>query len=282
MRYAFVSPGNDTRTLMAQVQAAEAAGWDGFFIPDCIGIETPTFPPGPAYDPWVQLGVLATYTERIKLGTLLSAPSRRRPWKLARETVTIDHLSNGRLILGVGLGAASDDVGFYKVGEAMDLRTRAELMDESLTILDGLWRSVRVSFHGKHFHVDEMQLLPPSVQQPRIPIWVVGALGRARSMNRTMRWDGIIPQKMVDGAPAALTPEDVQSIRAYAAERRDPSAPFDIITEGETPGDDPVRGAEMVRPLAEAGATWWIESRWSARDADEIMTRIMQGPPRGA
>lgn len=279
MQFAFVSSGSDTRTLMNQVQAAEAAGWDAFFIPDCIGIETSDYPPGPAYDPWVQLAALAVVTERIKLGTLLTAPSRRRPWKLARETVTLDHLSNGRLILAVGLGAAQDDVGFYKVGEAMDLRTRAELMDESLALLDGFWRGERVTFRGKHYTVEGMQLLPPSLQQPRIPVWVVASLGRNKSMDRAVRWDGIIPQKQVDGAPAALTAEDVRALHMYVAARRDQSTPFEIITEGETPGDDRATGAELVRPLAEAGLTWWVEARWGA-SGDALMTRITQGPPR--
>ncbi len=108
MKYGFIIPFGDVRTIPKLAESVEAAGWDAVFIPDCFG-------------------------------TMLTPLSRRRPWKVARETVTLDHLSNGRLILPVGLGAAGDDAGFYKVGEVMERKTRAKLLDESLEIITGLW-----------------------------------------------------------------------------------------------------------------------------------------------
>src|SRR5581483_294045 len=133
MRYGFIITGGDPRTAAELAREAEDAGWDGVFTWDGIAI-----PDVPSYDPWVTMAAMAMPTERVRLGAVLTPPSRRRPWKLARETMTLDHLSNGRLVLPVGLGAL-DDAGFGAVGEATDRATRAALLDESLAILEGLW-----------------------------------------------------------------------------------------------------------------------------------------------
>jgi alkanesulfonate monooxygenase SsuD/methylene tetrahydromethanopterin reductase-like flavin-dependent oxidoreductase (luciferase family) len=223
---------------------------------------------------------MAVRTKRVRLGTMLTPLSRRRPWKLARETVTLDHLSNGRLILPVGLGAAKDDAGFYKVGEEMDLKVRAKLLDESLAILTGLWSGQPFTYQSEHYHVQEMTLLPPPVQSPRIPIWVVGAWPSKKSMQRVLHWDGILPQKI---GGTAMTPADIQAIKAYVDEHRSLPTPFDIALDGETPGHDRERAMSIVRTWEEAGVTWWLESMW--RDSvrvDDIRARIHQGPPRGS
>jgi hypothetical protein len=278
MQYGFIIPNGDIQTAPDLAAEAEAAGWDGVFIPDCISIDTEGFPPGPGYDPWIVLAVMAVRTKHVRLGTMLSPISRRRPWKLARETVTLDHLSHGRLILPVGLGAAKDDAGFYKVGEAMDLKTRAKLLDESLDILTGLWSGQRFSYSGEHYHIQDMMLLPPPVQSPRIPVWVVGAWPYKKSMQRVLRWDGILPQK-TDGT--AMTPADIQAIKAFVDEHRTLKTPFDIALDAETPSNDHERAISIVRPWAEAGVTWWLESMWQSHiTLDDIRTRIKQGPPR--
>ncbi len=165
MRYGFIISGGNLETILALTEEAEAAGWDGVFYWDGIYIESA----GPMYDPWVVLGAIAMCTERVRIGAILTPVSRRRPWKLARETVTVDHLSHGRLIVPVGLGAL-DDGGFGKVGEATDRKTRAQLLDEGLAILTGLWSGQPFSFHGEHYHLEEMTFLPSPVQSPRIPI----------------------------------------------------------------------------------------------------------------
>ena len=276
MHYGFILPGGDVWTIPEMAEEAEAAGWDGVFIPDSISIDTPNYPPGPGYDPWILLALMAARTERILLGPMLAAISRRRPWKLARETVTLDHLSRGRIVLPVGLGAAADDAGFYKVGEEMSARGRAQLMDECLAILNGAWSGEVFSHDGEHYHVQPMQLLPPSVQRPRIPVWVVGAWPRQKSMQRVLRWDGIIPQKM-DGTP--MTPDDIRAIKAYVQANRQLSTPFAITCEGETPGADPARAAAIVQPWIDAGITWWMEARWNTTSLEEVRERIKQGPP---
>jgi alkanesulfonate monooxygenase SsuD/methylene tetrahydromethanopterin reductase-like flavin-dependent oxidoreductase (luciferase family) len=282
MQFGFIIPGGDIPAVLELAVAAEEAGWDGVFIPDCISIQTATIPARPAFDPWVMLGAMAARTRRVKLGTIITPVSRRRPWKLASEAVTVDHLSGGRLILAVGLGAAEEDAGFAKVGEAMTLKTRAERLDEGLAIIDGLWRGTPFTFHGQHFQVEDMTMLPPPVQQPRIPIWVVGSWPRQRSIQRVLAWDGIIPQKFDPvNKFAEMTPDDIRALREDIAARRTATTPYAIVVEGHTPGDDPARARAQVQPLAEAGATWWNEAMWDEPvDLARVLTRIRQGPPR--
>ena len=271
MQYGFVLPQGDARTAADFAREAERAGWDGFFVWDPVwGI-----------DPWVSLAAAAMVTERIRLGTMLTPVSRRRPWKLAGETATLDHLSNGRVILAVGLGAI--DTGFAEFGEVTDRKTRAELLDEGLEIITGLWRGQPFSYDGKHYHIRPTTFFPPPppVQQPRIPIWVVGAWPSPKSMQRVVRYDGLLPNKLnADRTPATITPDDLREMKAYVDEHRTHTTPFDIVMEGETPGDDPQQAQAIVRPFAEAGATWWLEAMWSMPDLDRVLARIRQGPPQ--
>jgi len=237
MRYGFIIPGGDVHTIPELAQKAEAAGWDAVFIPDCISIETDQYPATAWYDPWIVLAAIAVHTRRVRIGTMVTPLSRRRPWKVARETVTLDHLSGGRLILPVGLGAAEDDAGFYKVGEVMERKTRAKLLDESLEIITGLWSGQPLHYEGQHYQVRGMTLLPPPVQSPRIPIWVVGAWPRMKSMQRVLRYDGLLPNKLnEDGSLAEITPADIRAIKKYIEEHRASNTPFDIVWEGRTPG----------------------------------------------
>ena len=282
MRYAITLPNMDydARVIADLAVDAEEAGWDGVFVWDCINMRNQS-----AHDPWMILAAIAARTQRIRLGTMITPLSRRRPWKVARETVTLDHLSNGRLILPVGLGETSDG-GFSNVGEELDRKKRAQLLDESLDILDGMWSGEPFSYNGEHYHIKEMTFLPGPVQSPRIPIWVVGAWQRKKSMQRTLRYDGIIPAKMnADGSFADMTPDDLQAMKLYIDEQRTLTTPFDIVMEGETPGDNAEKAAAILQPLADASVTWWLEAIWKTPEteggAEGMRKRIMQGPTRG-
>ena len=244
-----------------------------FCVGACLGI-----------DAWVSLTAAAMQTERIRLGTLITPLSRMRPWKLASETATLDNLSGGRVILSVGLGAV--DTGFVQFGEETDRKTRAKLLGEGLDIVTGLWRGQPFTYSGKHYQVQECHFNPPPppVQQPRIPIWVVGAWNWPKSMARVLRYDGLLPNVLdADRNHQPVTPESVAEMAAYVQENRPDAEPFDIVVEGETPGDNPTEAAEKVQPFAKAGATWWIESRWhekpNAEGRQAVMKRIQQGPP---
>jgi len=276
MRYGFIITGGDPRTAAELAREAEDAGWDGVFTWDGIAIADV-----PSYDPWVTMAAMAMRTERVRLGAVLTPPSRRRPWKLARETMTLDHLSNGRLVLPVGLGAL-DDAGFGAVGEATDRATRAALLDESLAILEGLWSGRPFAFEGAHYRFPEMTFLPPSVQRPRIPIWVAAAWPAPKSMARALRYDGILPNAPgPNGQMGEASVAQVGEIAAYVREHRTATTPFDIVVQGVTPADDPGAAAAAVQPWREAGATWWIEAMWTGDNSvDALRRRIAAGPPR--
>jgi hypothetical protein len=276
MKYGIVLPCGTARDAADIAYEAEQAGWDGFFVYETVW----------GTDAWVSLAAAAMRTTRIKLGTDLTPVSRMRPWKLASETATLDDLSDGRLILSVGLGAP--ETGFAAFGEVTDRKIRAELLDEGLDILNGLWAGQPFSYHGKHYHIEPCDFTgppPPPKQKPRIPIWVAGMWPRPKSMRRVLRCDGILPDACDEnGVRRPLTPEDLRAISAFVAENRTLTTPFDVVMEGETPTNDPDEAREITRKWAEAGATWWIESRWNLpRDATglaEFRERVLSGPPR--
>lgn len=274
MKYGFVLPIGDARTAANMAHAAERAGWDGFFV----------WEPVWGIDAWVALTAAAMVTERIRLGTMLSPLSRMRPWKLASEAATLDNLSGGRVIISVGLGAI--ETGFAAFGEETDRRTRAELLDEGLDIVTGLWRGQPFRYQGQHYQIEPIEFYPPPppVQQPRIPIWVVGAWPRPKSMRRVLKYDGLLPVTFdEDGQPGQAGPAVVREMKAYILEQRTLDTPFDIVVEGTTPGDDPEAAAIVVGEWAAAGATWWIEAMWgdpaASADLEPVRRRIEQGPP---
>ena len=270
MKYGFVLPSGDARSAAELAYMAESEGWDGFFM----------WEPVWGIDPWVGLAAAAMRTQRIRLGTMLTPLPIRKPWKLASETATLDNLSGGRVILSVGLGAV--DTGFDRFGEPTGRKLRAELMDEGLEILTGLWRGQPYQFDGQHYHLRETSFMapPPPVQQPRIPIWVVGAFPRAKSMRRALRFDGLIPTVMTEsGQTRNPTPEDIRQMKTYIAENRTADGPYEIIWEGTTPGEDKNKAADILQPWQAAGVTWWIESMWEVGDQAKLVERIRQGPP---
>jgi len=269
-----VLPFGDARTAARLAHQAEAAGWDGFFV----------WEPVWGIDAWISLTAAAMQTESIRLGTMITPLSRMRPWKLASETATLDNLSNGRVILSVGLGAI--DTGFDAFGEETNRKSRAELLDEGLEILTGLWRGQPFSFQGKHYQVSETDFYPPPppLQQPRIPIWVVGLWGSRKSMNRALRYDGLLPAvRDVKNDWRQLTPEDVCEIKSYLKANLPVERSYDLVVEGQTFGEEPDQVAAKVSAFARAGATWWIDGMWEvSRDSiglEQVERHINLGPP---
>ena len=271
IKIGIIAVTGDPRELAEHAALAEAHGWDGVFTWDGVAIGSTE-----TYDPWVVMAAMAMRTERVTLGAIVTPPARRRPWKLAREAMSLDVLSNGRLVLPVGLGA-TDDAGFGNVGEPTAARVRAEKLDESLAILAGLWSGEPFGFQGRHYRFEPMTFRPTPVQRPRIPIWVVGAWPNERSMRRTLAWDGVVAQV-----------EDAAGIREIVdwAEREGPAAqrerPWDVIAQGSTPPGEPAAAAETVAAFEAAGATWWIEADWASGTIDSVRRRIEAGPPTPA
>ena len=267
MRYGFIITGGDPRAIVDLAVEVEAAGWDGVFYYDAMYLA----PDSEVYDPWVVLAAIAERTSRLRIGSILTPLPRRRPWKVAREAMTLDRLSHGRLILAVGLGAL--ETGFDKLGEQTDRRVRAQLLDESLDILTGLWSGEPFSYAGTHYQVDDVVFRPTPVQQPRIPIWVVGAPASPKSFARALRYDGLLP--------AGVESDQLASVAARVAAEREESSPYDIVWEGVTPGNDRAAATAHIQPLADAGVTWWLEAHWDAPGGlDTIRERARQGPPQ--
>jgi probable F420-dependent oxidoreductase len=259
--------------LVRLARAAEAAGWDGFFIWDIFGGESDA--PTPVVDPWIALAAIAATTERIRIGTMVTPLPRRRPWKLAREAASLDQLSGGRLILGVGIGTPPEE--FARFGEEPDDRVRAEMLDEGLEVLTGLWSGEPFSYSGRHYRVREATLLPRPVQQPRLPIWVGGTWPRKPPFRRAARWDGVFP-----GSPRGnLTLDEVREMMAFIRSQRTAETPFDVMVGGDVPFDDPARARAILAEYADAGVTWWVEGVGDWRgDVDAMAAFIAGGPPR--
>jgi alkanesulfonate monooxygenase SsuD/methylene tetrahydromethanopterin reductase-like flavin-dependent oxidoreductase (luciferase family) len=269
MRYGVILPGGSARQQLEQAVLAEQSGWDGVFV-----WEAPY-----GVDAWGLLSAIAVRTSRIRLGTMLTPLPWRRPWKVASQVVTLDQLSDGRATLAVGVGAT----GLAETGEELDLRTRAAMLDEGIDLIRELWAGGS-SYHGAHYEYesdrDDVVQVSGAVQE-RIPIWVVGVWPRPKSMARVLRCDGLLPQY----SSGEGTPEDLRAVRAWLAERG-AGPEFEVIAEGETPADDPAAAAGQVAPWAEAGASWWLETRWemphhTPERMRQIRDRLAAGPPSG-
>jgi alkanesulfonate monooxygenase SsuD/methylene tetrahydromethanopterin reductase-like flavin-dependent oxidoreductase (luciferase family) len=231
----------------------------------------------PVCDPWIALALVANATTRIKLGTIVTPIPRRRPTTLARQTVTLDHLSGGRLILGVGLGALQYEE-FEALGDEPNLKLRAEMLDEGLEVLTGLWSGEPFAHSGKHYHIKAAQFLPKPIQQPRIPVWVAGNWPIKAPFRRAALWDGVMPGWDIMGG-SKQSPQDVRDMVEYIKSRRSTVAPFEVAHGGRTSGTDRDADALEVRQYRDAGITWWLEDLNPWRGSlGEMRKRITDGP----
>lgn len=253
-------PWADAAEVGELAAVAELHDWDGLFV----------WEPVWGVDAWISLAVAACRTSTLRVGTMLTPLPRRKPWELAGQIATVDRLSKGRAIVSVGLGAP--DSGYDAFGEETDKVVRGELLDEGLAILRGLWAGQPFTHRGKHYTVEpsEFPAIGHTTQKPGVPVWCVGALGSNKSMTRALACDGLIPQVVVNGHARHCTLEELQRVEL-------PDRPFDVIVEGSGSEHSPAAWAE-------AGATWWLETLWSAVSDPEVldcsMSRLRQGPPR--
>lgn len=242
--------GRDPAGLAELARMAEDCGWDGVFLEDYLVYQGDATLP--TYDAWVCLAAMACRTERIRIGTTVTPVPRRHPWELAAQAVALDHLSAGRLILGVGTGDPQDPF--------LHGRHGGDRLDDALTLIDLLWTGEEVDHQGGHYRIRGARLAARPVQRPRIPIWVGGDMTVPRVRRRILRWDGSCAYKGPTTRPERITPDDVRALRAEAGR--------DLVVK--VSGGDP--GA-----FAAAGAGWW--GRWIAPGADAEAV-IRAGPPR--
>lgn len=282
MRFGFVVPHADAREFAELATLGERYGWDGVFTWEAVwGVHA-----------WVTLGAAATVTERIRLGTLLTPASRWRPWDLASAVGTVDRLSGGRVIMGVGLGALHQGWTAFEADEGR--RTRAEKLDECLAIYDGLMRGQPFAYQGRHFSAEPTDFFVPDppAQRPRPPVWVVGSrvVGRSTqpSLSRAARWDGLLPAVIEDGeARKVRGPDELAELIGEVAGLREASGldagPFDVVIEADSTGEFVQLDPPDPAAWEAAGATWWVESWWTIEPGSaglaEVRRRVEAGPP---
>jgi len=273
IRCGFILPGGTAAEQLDQAVLAEQSGWDAVFVCEtAYGV-----------DAWGLLSAIAARTTRIRLGTMLTPLPWRRPWKVASQAATLDDLSGGRAVLGVGLGALDPALPSGSA-EATDRRQRAALLDEGIDLVRALWAG-ESAFSGPHHSFDsgaEGVTLGGSRWPGRsIPVWAVGAWPRPRSMARILRCDGVIPEyHLPDGVSPC--PDDLRRLIAWLAERG--RTGLDVVHEGQTPAQDRPAAIAAVAPWAAAGATWWLESLWGGDQhgptrMGEVRQRLEAGPP---
>jgi len=248
---------------------AEKSGWDGFFLWDHIVNTEEGFPD--TVDPFIALTSVAENTEKIHIGTTVTPLPRRRPWKLARETVTLDILSEGRLILGVGLGGPSE---FSLMNEEANPRIMAKMADEHLEILDGLWSGEDFSYAGKYYTIDKVKFLPRPVQKPGIKMWGAGTWPKKGPFRRAAKLDGVIPLSVDYRNP--LTPDDYCNMVEYM-KNHGLCYPYDIVKISFNIPEGNKKRA--ILDFQDAGVNWWLElvSDWTG-SYEKIKDIIMQGP----
>jgi hypothetical protein len=271
----FGSFGN-ARLLAELAHEAEEAGWDGFFIWDHIGGSPRQT--APMVDPWIALAAMAMRTSRITLSALVTPLPRRRPWKIARECVSLDHLSQGRLILGVGIGSDTFFSEYSSYGEIIDDRSHGAMLDEGLDVVTKLWSGETVSYSGQYYQLHDALHLPKPLQQPRIPIWVAGFWPAKKPFQRAARWDGVCPLKPAD---QLMQPDDIREMLSYIQQFRPQNEPLDILATGNSSGTERQKDRDLITPYAEAGATWWQEGFAGSDESelDIVRVRIHRGPP---
>ncbi len=277
MRYGLYVPnfgkGSSPRKYVEMAIEAEKAGWDGFFLWDHL-VEWKKRVA--LHDSFIVLAAIASKTSRIRIGTTVTPLPRFKPWIVARQVATLDNLSNGRMILGVGLGGeeSSDPERF---GESANTKILAEKLDESLEIVSGLWSGKEFTFKGKHYNVGSSAFLPAPMQEPRIPIWVGGMWPRKGPFMRAARWDGMIP---LTAPGELLDASELPEILSFVKKSRNNLSNFDVAIIGWTSGRDRHENAKKVAPYLKSGATWWLDSLYGERDSPELMLkRIRLGPP---
>lgn len=267
----------DIVTLVDIAVEVEDSGWDGFFLWDHMLVFKQEDMVLPFVDPWIALTAIACNTKRIRLGPLITPLPRRRPWKVAREAVSLDHLSKGRLVLGVGIGAPPD-VEFDYFGEESDARIRAQMLDEGLDIITGLWSGAPFSYEGTHYQLQEMTFLPKPKQQPRIPLWIGGGVPNKAPFRRAARYDGVVP--VHSKWPEPVTPQLLEGVLEIVKSERGSLKDYDIIIAGETTGTDSEKDQEKIESWSETGVTWFLEDIHGMRaEIDELRERIRAGPP---
>jgi alkanesulfonate monooxygenase SsuD/methylene tetrahydromethanopterin reductase-like flavin-dependent oxidoreductase (luciferase family) len=251
----------DPHRLVALAQAAEAAGWDGLFLWDHLLYDGDVTK---ILDPYISLAAIASATTTIQLGAMVTPLIRRRPQVLARQAVTLDLLSRGRLILGFGIGDDGAVGELSKFGEMTDVRERGRALSEGLDVLTGLLSGENVRHDGEHYRADDVTFQPTPARDGGIPIWLAARWPNPAPIRRAAHYGGVFVIQMTDA-------DDVAVLRQRLTDEGANLDHFDIVISGAM-GDDP-------SPWARAGVDWFLS--WIGPyhlDYDEVREMIVEGP----
>jgi alkanesulfonate monooxygenase SsuD/methylene tetrahydromethanopterin reductase-like flavin-dependent oxidoreductase (luciferase family) len=251
---------SDPAALIELAVTAERAGWDGLFLWDHVHRDPAEV--RDIADAWTLVAAAAMRTERIRVGPMVTPASRRRVGTLIRQGITVDHLSSGRLVVGLGLGV---DTGgeLSRFGEVVDPVTRGEILDEAADVLAQAWSGEHVEHHGRHLTVDGVTFRPRPVQRPSIPLWFAARGSALKPVRRAAGYDGLF---VIDAVPS-----EVERAIAEVARLRGSSDGFDVAVS-VSPDDDP---ALVDVP----GVTWAMHSFEPVVPLDEITAIAVGGPP---
>lgn len=271
--------GDDVGALVDSAVAAEAGGWDGVFLADHLIFPPPAEVGGdagdvqlPLPDPFITLAAIAAGTDRVRLGTWITPVPRRQPWQVARDVATLDRLSGGRVVLGVGLGRRPDHERF---GTPWDLPAIGRRCDEALDIIAALWSGQQTSYEGEHFTVNEATVLPTPTQRPRVPIVVGGLWPNTAFVHRGSRWDGIVPHFPGDGVlPGDGIPPEEHVQELVGRYREVADEPGEIMLLADPPG----ASEDYHDVCRRVGVTWLLTAKWDGQFLLDL-DLLRQGPP---
>jgi len=277
------SPGsveNVSQFLVDLAVEAEQAGWDGYFLWDHVYFDWQAIP---IADPWTVLAAAACETSEIRLGTTVTPLPRRRPQIVARQLVSLDQISGGRAVLGVGLGGpglgSEAGADFGPFGEETRYRVLGEKCDEALDVITGLWSGEQVTHRGKHYTIDGVTFLPVPVQRPRIPIWIGGT--KSKALRRAAKYDGWVtggPSPSA-GDPGYTLDEVGDSVKKIMG-HRETDAPFDVAYAFEFP-EDRRKMEALTGQAEEVGVTWMLDGIFGLRfNGKRAMEHVRKGPPQ--
>jgi alkanesulfonate monooxygenase SsuD/methylene tetrahydromethanopterin reductase-like flavin-dependent oxidoreductase (luciferase family) len=216
----YTGPRGNLSALVEWVQLVEDLGFDSFWETD--------HPIGTGKDVWTTLAVLATTTKRIRLGPLVSCVFYRSPALLARMAADVDRFSNGRLVLGIGIGDFPWE--FKELGLPFSSsRTRQQALEEGIQIVQGLWSDAPFTYQGHHFQVNDAHLRLGPIQKPRVPILIAGG-GEGVTLRQVARYADVSNFGPTGVTGDAWTLDDVR--RKYNVLRRhcdDSARPYETV-----------------------------------------------------
>jgi alkanesulfonate monooxygenase SsuD/methylene tetrahydromethanopterin reductase-like flavin-dependent oxidoreductase (luciferase family) len=245
------------RVVAELASRAEASGWDGVFVWDHVVRREGDVD---VVDPWVALAAVAVATSRVQLGALVTPLPRRRPWNVAKAVVSLDHLSGGRVVLGVGLGTPRGPE-FPAFGEETDVRRRGDMLDEGLAIVQAVWSGEPVSFAGRHYRVDGVRFLPTPIRPGGIPIWAATESVHGRPVRRAAALQGVFP--------TVIGPADLPRLIDAVGRDRVEDGAFDVVCASRQDDADVWEAA---------GATWWLRELAWERPFAEAAALVATAP----